>query len=170
MSPKSEPRNPLNTPATYYSRANYCAENSIGFLMRSTMQGLGKLIDQRMQPFDLTDAQWKPLLHLYTGQCSTAVELARLTEIDTGAMTRLLDRLETKGLIQRQRSQDDRRVIHLLLTEAGEQLASQLPDLVAQTLNQVLHGFSDAEVVQFKGMLQRLKNNIQQINLLTPGA
>jgi DNA-binding HxlR family transcriptional regulator len=40
--------------------------------------------------------------------------------IDAGAITRMLDRLEAKGLVERVRSETDRRVVHVRLTEAGE--------------------------------------------------
>jgi DNA-binding MarR family transcriptional regulator len=57
---------------------------------------------------------------LRRSRASTVAELARELNTDPGAMTRLLDRLECKGLCRRSRSTDDRRVVNIELTPEGE--------------------------------------------------
>ena len=71
----------------------------------------------------------------------------------------LLDRIEAKGLIERVRRSDDRRVVELKLTRAGQNLAACIPDVLADTLNHVLRGFTPAEVAQLKDMLRRITVN-----------
>ncbi|HEY1181189.1 MAG TPA: MarR family transcriptional regulator, partial [Rhodocyclaceae bacterium] len=111
-----------------------------------------------------TDAQWKPLLFIRQGRGETAADLARSTCIDTGAVTRMLDRIEDKGLIQRVRSEQDRRVVNLALTDEGRQLADKVvPDVLAGVLNETLAGFSTAEYEQFKSLLQRALQNIGKL-------
>ena len=87
-----------------------------------------------MAPLDLTAMQWRPVAMLYRGRADTPAELARLTGTDTGAMTRTLDRLEAKGLLRRNRSQTDRRVVKLELTELGETKAREIPNNIAHVL------------------------------------
>ena len=89
----------------------------------------------------LTDAQWKPLLLLRQGGCTTAVDLSRISCHDAGSITRLLDRLEAKALIQRVRSAEDRRVVNLELTEEGKKIAAQVPEIIVGLANEVLTGF-----------------------------
>ena len=60
-------------------------------------------------------------------------------------MTRTLDRLEAKGLLRRNRSQTDRRVVKLELTELGETKAREIPNNIARVLNHHLRGFSADE-------------------------
>ena len=86
-------------------------------------------------------------------------ELARECEIDAGAMTRLLDRLEAKQLIRRMRSSDDRRVVNLELTEAGRRAAARIPGVLCEVHNAHLAGFTTAEWEALKSGLQRMLDN-----------
>ena len=67
-------------------------------------------MDQLLAPFDISAAQYKVLDILHHGGQMSAAQLCQRSGMDTGAMTRMLDRLEHKGLIQRQSSPSDRRV------------------------------------------------------------
>ena len=149
--------------AHFYDGANYQIEDSIGYLMRQIVGISSQVIDERMAVHGLTDAQWKPLVMIRQAQCRTAAELARRSCCDAGAVTRLLDRVEAKGLVQRSRSQEDRRVVNLELTEEGERAAEVVPHVLADVLNAMLAGFSEAEVEQLKNYLQRLFENVRQL-------
>ena len=59
------------------------------------------------------------LMRIGSGYAATASDLSRALDTDSGSMTRMLDRLEAQGLILRQRSDGDRRVARLYLTESG---------------------------------------------------
>jgi DNA-binding MarR family transcriptional regulator len=74
-------------------------------------------------------------------------------------MTRALDRLEAKGLVLRERSTEDRRVVHLRLTEEGRKIARKVPPVMAEVLNQHLAGFSEAEWKQLLALLARMVAN-----------
>lgn len=74
-------------------------------------------------------------------------------------MTRMLDRLEAKGLVARKRSETDRRVINLELTKDGKRLVAKVPYLLAESMNQHLSGFSRDELDSFKSMLRRFASN-----------
>jgi DNA-binding MarR family transcriptional regulator len=134
-------------------------EDSIGYLMRRVVTLVGGEIERRMEPLGLTDAQWKPLLKLFTSGDSTVAALARGCHLDAGAMTRLLDRLEAKNLCRRVRSLEDRRVVNLELTDEGRVAARQIPGLVAEVQAVTAAGFSEEEFVQLKGYLNRLLVN-----------
>jgi DNA-binding MarR family transcriptional regulator len=74
-------------------------------------------------------------------------------------MTRLLDRLETKGIVQRVRSPEDRRTIQLELTENGKALYPKIIAAMADVNNSLLRGFSHDEVNQLEGYLRRMLAN-----------
>lgn len=143
----------------FYDGNNYKVDESFGFLMRQIVAITSQEIEERMAEYGLTDAQWKPLLMIGQGQCKTAAELARQACSDTGAVTRLLDRVEAKGLVQRCRSQADRRVVNLELTEEGQQLAKKVPHILSDVLNTLLAGFSEDEAKQLMTLLQRVLDN-----------
>ena len=115
--------------------------------------------DQRLAPLDLTHAQWLPLFKLAAKDCDTVAALSRELDLDPGAMTRALDRLEAKGLVLRERSTGDRRVVHLRLTEEGRRIARKVPPVMAEVLNQHLAGFSEAEWKQLLALLARMVAN-----------
>lgn len=143
----------------FYSEENYSPSESVGYLMRAAWQSLLKNIDMQMQTLDLTGMQWTPLLLIASGTCDTVAGCAKAGFSDAGAMTRMLDRLEAKGLLLRVRSEVDRRVVHLALTPSGSEVAKQIPALIVAVLNQHLRGFSEAEFVMLKDMLQRFTQN-----------
>src|SRR3546814_18121457 len=105
--------------------------------------------------------QWRPLAMIRYLDINTPAELSRGAHVDTGAMTRTLDRLEAKNFITRQRCPDDRRVVRIALTEAGTQVAEQIMPAVAASLNAHLHGFRKAEVETLIELLQRMLANGQ---------
>ncbi len=59
-------------------------------------------------------------------------ELAELLACDNSNVTGLIDRLEARGLVARQSSPHDRRVKHVVLTEAGRRLRERMLDRVGQ--------------------------------------
>lgn len=134
-------------------------EDNVGYLIKLVANSLNRMLDQEMAPLDLTAMQWRPIAMLYLGRADTPAELARLNGMDTGAMTRALDRLEAKGLLQRARSQQDRRVVKLELTELGEEKALNIPPNIARVLNHHLRGFSTDEVTQLMHFMRRMIAN-----------
>ncbi len=134
-------------------------EDNVGYLIKLVANSLNRMLDQEMAPLDLTAMQWRPIAMLYLGRADTPAELARLNGMDTGAMTRALDRLEAKGLLQRARSQQDRRVVKLELTELGEEKARNIPPNIARVLNHHLRGFSTDEVTQLMHFMRRMIAN-----------
>jgi DNA-binding MarR family transcriptional regulator len=143
----------------FYRGDNWSAEESIGYLLRTTVSTLMRAAETAMRPHGLTSVQWAPLMIISRGGNPTAASLARDLNTDTGAMTRMLDRLEAKGLLQRTRSSTDRRVVELTLTEQGRELTTLIPHHLAMVYNNHLAGFTQEEFVTLKQMLRRIIAN-----------
>lgn len=159
MSKPASPAAP--TPAaSFYSPDTYRPEQSVGLMMRKVISALSRNIDLELASADLTNAQWVPLYRLYVGSARTGAELARECHLDAGAMTRLLDRLEAKGLCMRTRSETDRRVVQIDLTDAGRRAAACIPRTLSQVQNQLLSGFSEEEFAVLKSYLHRMLANV----------
>jgi len=154
---------PSRRAACFYAGETYEVGGSMGHLLFQLTTSLKREVDTRMTELGLTDAQWKPLWKLKIGSVDTAFELAREMSIDAGAMTRMLDRLAAKGLIERVRSETDRRVVHLRLTPEGEAAAAHIPDVLAAVHNDFLRGFTKQEWTALKDMLQRMLVNGQEL-------
>ena len=146
-------------PAEFYEPASYCAEESVGYMMKRIMISIVFQADKRLDAHGLTSAQWGPLMHLQTTGGATVAELARWLNADAGAMTRLLDRLEKKDLCKRVRSTKDRRVVQVELTAAGEAAITAVPAVLAEVLNGHLAGFSKTEWQALRTYLQRMLEN-----------
>jgi DNA-binding MarR family transcriptional regulator len=143
-------------PVDFYRPAAYCAEESVGYLMKRIMLSIVHQADKRLDAHGLTSAQWGPLLRLRTAGGSTVADLARWLQVDAGAMTRLLDRLEKKGLCKRVRSTADRRVVQVEITPEGETAVAEVPAVLAEVMNAHLAGFSKTEWQALKTYLQRM--------------
>jgi len=143
----------------FYQPENYSPEESAAYLMRRILALIGGEVDEALDPQGLTSAQWVPLLKLHMGHASTVAELARGCQLDTGAMTRLLDRLEAKGLVARVRSSEDRRVVNIELTPDGRAAARQIPAVLCKVQNAFLEGLSLEEWQQLKTLLRRILDN-----------
>ncbi len=146
-------------PAAFYRARGYGAEQSVGYLMRQVVTSMARGIDQRLESIGLTNAQWVPLLKLHLGAAATVAELARESQIDAGAMTRMLDRLEAKQLVRRVRSTDDRRVVNVELTAEGVAAARRIPGVLCEVQNAHLAGFTAAEWEALKAGLHRMLAN-----------
>lgn len=153
---------PAATPV-FYKPDNYQPDESVGYLMRRILNTVSQEVERELGPSGLTNAQWVPLLKLYMGDASTVAELARECMLDTGGMTRLLDRLEAKGLIRRVRSSEDRRVVNLELTDQGRAAAKKIPATLCNVQNAHMRGFTLEEWQTLKGMLRRILANAKAI-------
>src|SRR3546814_12841757 len=89
-------------------------------MLKQSYASLNRMIDENVMPLGLTAMQWKPLVIICHQNMNTPTELSRMALVDTGAMTRTLDRLEAKGFLTRRRCETDRRVVNLELTETGQ--------------------------------------------------
>jgi DNA-binding MarR family transcriptional regulator len=157
-------RNPVSAypgDPLFYRGDDFKAEESIGYLLRTLRLHMDRAIDDEMATYDLTGVQWRPLLAIHLGMGDTAAELARVGCVDTGAMTRMLDRLEAKGLVQRTPCPNDARVMRLALTTEGERLCRQIPYGLSRVMNSVLRGFKASELATLKSMVRRMLANAE---------
>jgi len=147
----------------FYDPDTFQPSESVGYMMRRIMNMVTAEIDRELEPGGLTSAQWVPLLKLYMGTGSNVAELARCCQQDAGSMTRLLDRLEAKGLVRRVRSGEDRRVVNIELTDEGRAAATKIPALLCGVQNAHLRGFTVEEWQTLKGLLRRILDNATAI-------
>ena len=143
-------------PVQFYDGVHFSPDQSVGYLLKRVLMSISQQADKRLCVHDLTLTQWAPLMRLRMQGTGTVAELARWSQIDAGAMTRLLDRLEKKGLCRRVRSTEDRRVVMVELTPDGEAAMKHVPQVLADVMNQHLAGFSETEWQMLLGFLQRM--------------
>ncbi|GAB7539298.1 MarR family winged helix-turn-helix transcriptional regulator [Burkholderia sp. 3C] len=153
MKPLQLPPQALTVPADEFGA-------SLGYLLTQTHARLALRINQRAQAeLGVTGVQGKMLYLLAAGRCETAADLARDCCVDASAITRVLDRVEVRGLLTRERDRDDRRIVRLVPTETGRALAEAMPALYAGVIDEALVGLVPEEVGSLKRMLHRILEN-----------
>jgi len=147
----------------HYDARTYTVENSIGYLIRRGSTLLRDGLEEAFEGHGLTFVQWVTLMRLRDDPALTAGDLCRDLHHDTGAFTRVLDHLEGRGLVRRERSAEDRRVVRLHLTPEGRQAVQGMVPIVVERLNDALQDFSAAEVATLARLLRRLTERLERV-------
>jgi DNA-binding MarR family transcriptional regulator len=144
---------------------DYDPRKSIGFLVNRLRAEMFAAIDrelardQDLAAHEISAPQYIILSSLLRDDIDSTKRLCKEMSYDPGAMTRMLDRLEAKGLVRRKRCSDDRRLVNLELTESGLALVPKMRACAVAVLNRLLRDFTDAEAKQLEDFLHRLLRN-----------
>lgn len=145
---------------TVYSPHYFEPDCSLGYLARRVHQIGSVALDPIFAEEGLTGAQWSALAQIWVRRGATSAELARDMAHDKGAMTRLVDTLEAKGWITRERCSEDRRAVKLALTDEGEAIALRVRLRVIDCGNAWLDDWDHAEVETMIAMMQKLRDTL----------
>lgn len=129
---------------------------TIGLLLGRTNAIKDRILDSHLEPDGVTSAQFKVLIILQQFDVDTPAELCRYLSLDSGSMTRMLDRLEHKQLVRRRRSDADRRQIQVELTDSGRHLADRLPHIGADAMNQLVGVLEPGELADLERILTKV--------------
>ena len=128
----------------------------LGLLLGRAALLKDRIIDTHMEPHGITAAQFKVMIIIAQFGVDTPAELCRHLSLDSGSMTRMLDRLEQKGLLLRKRCADDRRLVRLALTEDGQALADKLPEIGVNAMNQLAGALDSEELQTLQAILKKI--------------
>ena len=140
-----------------------CAGSSLGLLFRQVRDAMWHAMETELERLghDLTFSQFVTLkkLGMSDGHISVG-DLARAAELNPGAMTRLLDKLEARGLLVRVADPNDRRALHIHLTEAGTAMWRDIDQCGQRVRERALRGMDDATRVQLTRLLEQTRDNL----------
>jgi len=142
----------------HYTPENYPPLGSIGHLLSIVAQLKERLLDAQLADQQVTAAQFKVLLLIGHQLASSPAELCRALSVDCGSMTRMLDRLVAKQLLERHQCTEDRRSVRLRLTASGQALYARLPEIGSAALNELLACLDPEELQLFERLLRRIVN------------
>jgi DNA-binding MarR family transcriptional regulator len=148
-------------PKQYYRADSFRASESIGYLMKRVKNLMTDIIEAAFERHGFNFTHWIVLMYLRDGLGNTTAGICREMHHDSGALTRVVDQLEQRGLINRQRSREDRRVVELELTRSGRETVEQLIPVVVDHLNGALDALSYDEIDQLKHLLQRVLTRLE---------
>ncbi len=125
--------------------------------IRRLMQGAERYTKEIHKKYSVSAAQVNCLLALYENGPLPPSQIAKIILVNSSTVTGIIDRLETKGLVKRERISKDRRVITIQLTEEGKKLAANAPPPIQQKIISGLEKLTDQEIDQI----------IDALNILT---
>ncbi len=128
----------------------------LGLLLGRAALLKDRLLDTHMEPHGITAAQFKVLIIMAQFGVDTPAELCRHLSLDSGSMTRMLDRLEQKDFLARKRCEADRRQVQLVLTVQGQALADRLPQIGAEAMNELAGALSSEELRSLEAILKKI--------------
>ncbi len=135
---------------------------SSNFILRVVCirKALRREFELRAAALDITAAQLPVLKRLWEGDGITTALLTQDASSDGGTLTGILDRLEKKNLIRRERSQQDRRAVKIWLTDAGRALEAPLTNIIQEINRQAMNGLSAKQQEQLVAIMEKVEKNL----------
>ena len=150
-----------------YDAESYEPRKAVGYLVNRLREEMGASLERRfaahpeLAALELSWPQFRIIATIAVdSEAKSASSLCKSVSYDAGAMTRMVDRLESKGLIRRERCPNDRRLVYLELTESGRAVWPIMMEITRQALNGLLRGFTKTEARQLEGFLRRMLENV----------
>ena len=137
-------------------------------LLAECMQGFERISGDAVRRCGLTHAQFDIIATLGNTPGMSYKELGERTLITKGTLTGVIERLEQKGLVLRERSSDDKRSFFVRLTPEGEAVFRDVFPKVIAHGKQLFVGFSEAEFDEMDGALRKLRERISQAGRPVP--
>ncbi|MFQ5797434.1 MAG: MarR family winged helix-turn-helix transcriptional regulator [Bacteroidota bacterium] len=131
-------------------------DSSLGFLMTRTARSMKRALDARLLDQNLTATQYIVLARLWEEDGISLSELGERLYFDNPTLTGIVDRMERDGLLQRQRDEDDRRVVKVHLTAKGRTLYHDIGYLAEETDAESWEGFTESQKKELLNYLERI--------------
>ena len=138
-----------------------CSGSTLGLLFRQVRDAMWAQMERELAAagHELTFSQYITLKKLADGTAGVT-DLARAAELNPGAMTRLLDRLEARGLVARVADPSDRRALNIHLTDSGVTIWQDINKCGQRVREQALSGMSDDERSTLTRLLGQVRDNL----------
>lgn len=135
-------------------------EPNFGAAIGRIRKAFRREFEARAEPLDITASQFQVLRRLWEGDGILTCVLTKAAGSDGGTITGVLDRLESKGLIHRERSTEDRRAVRIWLTPAGRDLQQPMLGIIDALNKQALKGLTTEQRKQLMQTLMKVGENL----------
>ncbi|MFN6514049.1 MAG: MarR family winged helix-turn-helix transcriptional regulator [Nostoc sp. CreGUA01] len=136
------------------------APYNMGYRIKLLSQLIGRRFTDRLEPFGLTPFHWLVLCCLWQEDGLPTSSIGDKLKQVGGTLTGVLDRMEERGLVRRERDTHDRRIWRIWLTDAGRELQSVLPPIASAVRDEAMGGISLADQELFSDILNRAIANL----------
>jgi DNA-binding MarR family transcriptional regulator len=155
-------------PKQHYEQSTYKTQNGIGYLVKRAHSMMLDIMEPVFEARGFTFIQYVIMSWVRDGIAVNPKDICVQYRHDSGALTRVIDQLADRGLVERVRRDRDRRKVELQLTAAGRETIETLVPLVVEKLNAALAEFSTEEVKELLRLLIKLNTKLQ--SALEPAA
>jgi DNA-binding MarR family transcriptional regulator len=145
----------------HYQVSTYKSQNSVGYLLKRAHSLCLAVIEPMLEERGFSFIQYVILSWLRDGIAVNPKDICIQYRHDSGALTRVIDQLAERGLLERVRRDRDRRKVELQLTPAGLEAINGVIPHVVEKLNLALADFSGAEFAEFFRLLTKLNTTLQ---------
>jgi DNA-binding MarR family transcriptional regulator len=145
----------------HYKAASYKSQSSIGYLVKRAHSLTLDVLEPVIEQHGFSFIQYVILATLRDGIAVNPKVICSQYRHDSGALTRVIDQLAERGLLERVRRDRDRRKVELQLTPAGRQTIESLIPQVVDKMNEVLADFSKPEFQELLRLLIKLNTTLQ---------
>jgi DNA-binding MarR family transcriptional regulator len=136
------------------------APHGVGYRIKLVSQLLLRQFQDCLEPHGLTPFHWVVLCCLWEQDGLATSDLGeRLCQVG-GTLTGVIDRMEERRLVRRERDQRDRRIWRIWLTEEGRKLEEVLPPLAAQVRDKAQQGLSEEDKQRFSQIVDVMISNL----------
>lgn len=145
-------------------KSNEQLNHVVNFLLEQTVRQMRGYAQRQLDTLQagITVDQWVLLKIMDEHKKISQVELAHVANKDTASITRTLDLLQKKNLIQRIDDEHDRRKYLVSLTAEGIAFVSRYLPFVNRIRGQIVEGLSPEEIKTLKAILEKIRQNVGQ--------
>jgi len=136
--------------------------DQVAFLMSDASRLFRREFDARARALGITGQQWRVLVTLARHPGMNQGAAAEMMEVEPITLSRMVDRLQEAGLVERRTDPCDRRAWRLHLLDAAIPLVEQMRAMANAILAEALDGFSDSERTVLTGLVERFRENLTQ--------
>jgi DNA-binding MarR family transcriptional regulator len=145
----------------YYQISTYHAQTSVGYLAKRAHSLMLDVLEPILAEKGFSFVQYVILSWLRDGIAVNPRDICTQYRHDSGALTRVIDQLAERGLLERIRRDKDRRKVELQLTSQGRDVIEGLIPTVIDVLNTVLSDFTTEEFHELVRLTVKLNNSLQ---------
>lgn len=136
---------------------------SLPHLLSDSSRLLRRAFDARVRTLGMTSQQARLLLILQVNEGENQGFYAEVLEVEPISLTRMIDRMEEAGLIERRRDPADRRAWRLFLTDRSRQLIDQVRACLTGLEDEMLTGLDEGQRAALAGMLETIRVNFSNV-------
>lgn len=137
-------------------------QDSLGYHFNIIFINIKKAMETKLKPYGLTHLQFSILINLYKNNVNTQKEMLKYTYGDETSITRLIDRLESKGYLVRVQCSSDKRRKNLTLTPEGVHLTQELIECAQEVNQDLVKNLSSKEANELLLLLQKMQYSLEE--------